>query len=173
MFTLYQNPVRLQKWNSEQTELKFWWGRDLYSDKINVWSQVPVWGFPGGASGKEPACLHRRHKRCRFDPWVRKIPWKREWPPTLVFLAGESHRQRSLPGNGGLAGLQSIGLQRVGHNWSDSARTHRSLYVLWKQFAVIENDKICSFRWGSRVGWETMCLELEQWEWKPYGEFTQ
>ena len=35
------------------------------------------------------------HKRCRFDPWVRKIPWKRKWQPTQVFLPGESHGQRS------------------------------------------------------------------------------
>ena len=32
-------------------------------------------GFPGGTSGKEPACQRRRHKRRGFDPWVRKIPW--------------------------------------------------------------------------------------------------
>ena len=32
----------------------------------------------------------------RFDPWVRKIPWGRAWQPTLVFLPGESHGQRSL-----------------------------------------------------------------------------
>ena len=31
-------------------------------------------GFPGGASGKELAYQCRRHKRHRFDPWVRKIP---------------------------------------------------------------------------------------------------
>ena len=31
-------------------------------------------GFPGGASGKEPACQRRRSKRCRLDPWVGKIP---------------------------------------------------------------------------------------------------
>ena len=31
-------------------------------------------GFPGGASGKEPICQCKRHKRCRFDPWVGKIP---------------------------------------------------------------------------------------------------
>ena len=31
-------------------------------------------GFSGGASGKEPTCQYRRRKRCRFDPWVRKIP---------------------------------------------------------------------------------------------------
>ena len=31
-------------------------------------------GFPGGASGKEPACQCRRCKRYQFNPWVRKIP---------------------------------------------------------------------------------------------------
>ena len=31
-----------------------------------------------------------------FHPWVRKIPWRRKWQPTPVFLPGESHRQRSL-----------------------------------------------------------------------------
>ena len=55
-------------------------------------------GFPGGASGKEPARQHRRHKRCRFDPWVRKIPWRRKWRSTQVFLLGESLGQRSLVG---------------------------------------------------------------------------
>ena len=33
-----------------------------------------------------------------FDPWVEKIPWRREWQPTPVLLPGESHRQRSLVG---------------------------------------------------------------------------
>ena len=32
------------------------------------------------------------------DPWVGKIPWRRAWQPTLVFLPGESHGQRSLVG---------------------------------------------------------------------------
>ena len=55
-------------------------------------------GFPGGAGGKEPACQGRKHKSPSFDPWVRKIPWGREWQPTPVFLSGESHGQRSLAG---------------------------------------------------------------------------
>ena len=33
-----------------------------------------------------------------FDPWVGKIPWRRAWQPTPVFLPGESHGQRSLRG---------------------------------------------------------------------------
>ena len=53
-------------------------------------------GFPGGASGKEHACQCRRHKRCGFDPWVRKILWRRAWQPTAVFLPGDSHGQGSL-----------------------------------------------------------------------------
>ena len=53
-------------------------------------------GFPGGASGKEPTCQCRRSKRGGLDPWVGKIPWRRSWLPTLVFLLRESHGHRSL-----------------------------------------------------------------------------
>ena len=52
-------------------------------------------GFPGGTSGKVPTCQCRRCKRCRFDPWVRKILWRKKWQPTPVFLCGKSHGQRS------------------------------------------------------------------------------
>ena len=55
-------------------------------------------GFPGGAGGKEPAFQCRRCKRCQLDPWVGKIPQRRKWQPTPVFLCGESHGQRSLAG---------------------------------------------------------------------------
>ena len=55
-------------------------------------------GFQGGASGKEPACLCRRHKRREFHCWIGKIPWRRAWQPTPVFLPGESHGQRCLVG---------------------------------------------------------------------------
>ena len=43
-------------------------------------------------SGKESTCQHRRRKRHRFNSWVRKIPWRRKWHPTPVFLPGDSHR---------------------------------------------------------------------------------
>ena len=54
--------------------------------------------FPSGPSDKEPTCQHRSHKRCGFNPWVGKLPWSRVWLPTLVFLPGEFHEQRSLVG---------------------------------------------------------------------------
>ena len=41
-------------------------------------------------------CQCRRYKSCRFNPWVRKIPWRRKCQPIPVFLPGESHGQRSL-----------------------------------------------------------------------------
>ena len=37
-------------------------------------------------------------RETQFDPWVGKIPWRRKWQPTPVFLPGESHGQRSLVG---------------------------------------------------------------------------
>ena len=49
-------------------------------------------------SGKASACRHRSRGRCGFDPWVRKIPCRRKWQSTPVFLPGTSHGQRSLAG---------------------------------------------------------------------------
>ena len=57
--------------------------------------------FSGGADGKESA---------GFDPWIGKMPWRRAWQPTPVFLPGESPWTEE-PG-----GLQSVKLQRVAHN---------------------------------------------------------
>ena len=52
--------------------------------------------FAGGSAGKESSCQCRRHKRCGFDPWVRKIPWSRKWQPIPVFLPGKFHIHRGL-----------------------------------------------------------------------------
>ena len=50
---------------------------------------------PWWLSGKESS---HPCKRCSFDPWIQKIPWRRKWQSTLVFLLRKSHRQRSLAG---------------------------------------------------------------------------
>ena len=52
-------------------------------------------GFPSGSDGKESSC---QCKRPRFNPWIGKVPWRREWQPTAVFLPREFHGQRSLVG---------------------------------------------------------------------------
>ena len=59
-----------------------------------LWSTLEV----GGTSGKKSAANAKGYRRPRFDPWVRKIPWRRKWQPAPVFLPGESHGQRSLKG---------------------------------------------------------------------------
>ena len=51
--------------------------------------------YPDGSVVKNPPANARR---CGFDPWVGKIPWRRKWQPSPVFLPGESPGQRSLSG---------------------------------------------------------------------------
>ena len=46
--------------------------------------------------------IHLQCGRAEFNPWVGKIPWRRAWQLTAVFLPGESHGQRSLVGYGNL-----------------------------------------------------------------------
>ena len=75
--------------------------------KENKATQGDKEGPPWWLCGKECACQCRRH---RFDPWVRKIPWRRKWQPTPVFLPGKFHRQRSL------VGYNSWGCKRVRRN---------------------------------------------------------
>ena len=49
-------------------------------------------------SGKESTCQCKRLRRHGFDLWVGKIPWRRKWQPTPVFLPGKFHGHRSLTG---------------------------------------------------------------------------
>ena len=65
---------------------------------IIVDSIVLTTGLPWWLSGKESNCQCRICGRLGFNPWVRKIPWKRAWQSTPVFLPGKSHGQRSLAG---------------------------------------------------------------------------
>ena len=64
----------------------------------------------------------RRHG---FNPWVRKVPWRRIWQPIPVLLPGKSHRQRSL------VDYRPWG-SRVGH----------SLAIKQKQFKMWATDQV-------------------------------
>ena len=48
----------------------------------------PYWAFPMAQWVKS---LPAGDRRCGFDPWVGKIPWRRKWQPTPVFLLEKSH----------------------------------------------------------------------------------
>ena len=69
----------------------------------------PLWASQVGLLVKN---LHAKagDMRLGFSPWVEKIPWKRAWQPTPIFLLGE------FPGTEEPGGLQSTGSQRVGYN---------------------------------------------------------
>ena len=57
---------------------------------------MAIWTSQLALVVKNPSANVGRLKRHKFDPWVGKIPWRKEWQPTPVFLHGESHGQRSL-----------------------------------------------------------------------------
>ena len=73
-------------------------------------------------NGKEPACQRRR---CRLDPWVRKIPSRRKRQPTPVFLPGKSHGQRSL------VGYSPWCRKRVGHSCAAHIMLFIHLGLVW------------------------------------------
>ena len=85
--------------NNTQYDLKYIY---IYRDSFNKYNlfciqcdycylgtNYYILGFPGGTSGKEPACQCRRHRRRGFSPEAGKIPWRRAWQLTPVFLPGE------------------------------------------------------------------------------------
>ena len=65
-----------------------------YSDLLGTGQSMASYSIrPKWCSGKESTCQCRKHS---FDPWIRKIPWRRKWQPTVVFLPGKSHGQEDL-----------------------------------------------------------------------------
>ena len=85
-------------------------------------------GLPWCLSGKESACQGRRCKRHRFDPWVGKIPQRRKWHPTPVFLPEKFHGQKS-----------PSGYSPWGHKESDMTATEDNTM---KQYTGIKKEQI-------------------------------
>ena len=87
-------------------------------------------------TGRESVCQCGGHKRCRFNPWVRKIPWRKKWKPAPVFLPGESREKRSL------VGYSPWGSQKVRHVWAQHSSTIQEVFV--------------SYLWTALPYWSTM-----------------
>ena len=111
-------------------------------------------GLPWWLHGKESTWQCRRHKRPKFYPWVRKLLWRRAWQPTPVFLAWKIPEEHG--------GLQSVGSQRVRHDWSYWADIHTPERP--EQFETWMYQRM----WGglslglSKTQMEIGCL---QWRW--------
>ena len=102
--------------------------------------------FPRCLSGKESACHCRRHKRCRFDPYVRNIPWSKKWQAIPVFLPGKFHGQRSLAGS-----------SPKGHKESDMTKqvcTHAQLLQCLDRHSLLQSV-LLTWRWVTHLlyGW--------------------
>ena len=102
--TLDQCPV---SWETISDNLVFS-GLESTSCLLSIASLTVI--FPGDSEDKASAC---NAGRPGFDPWIGKIPWRRTWQPTSVLLPVKSHRWRR-------GRLQSMGSQRVRHNWATS-----------------------------------------------------
>ena len=106
------------------------------------------WGFPGGPSGKEPACQCRRHERRGFSPWTGKVPWRGAWQqPTPVFLPGGSHGQRS-----------QAGYSPWGHTESETTEATQHAHT-WQYWSFSAEHESCLFiqdlsESGSSLGWD-------------------
>ena len=61
---------------------------------VQIWTPLLLWTSLVAQTVKHLPTMWRPG----FDPWVRKIPWRREWQPTPILLPGESHGWRILVG---------------------------------------------------------------------------
>ena len=125
-------------------------------------------GFPRWCSGKESRCQCRRHKRRGFDPWVRKIPWRRKWQPTPVFLPGKSHGQRGLVGYSAWGGEESDMAEQLNNNKS---MVHLPPFLERQLPGDRDMHRLCSLMYPNAYATEGVCercpkdfLATELWE---------
>jgi len=100
---------------------------------------TPRWGLPWWLSGKESTCQCKRHSRCRLDSWIRKIPWRRKWQPTPLFLPGKSQGQRRLE-DYSPPGCKESGMTE---QMSTPQRSHH----LWGSWAPAQLSSQCLRAW--------------------------
>ena len=152
-----------------------------------IWTLVPCeapilallqlrWGFLGSTSHKEHTCQCRRHKRREFNPWIGKIPWRKAWQPTLVFLPGESNGQRSLAGYSPWVTKSQTCLNDWAHThaWSLDMRHWQG----WQSPALINNAVmnaphciypldlgwiLCKDRYSIGITWAEVCALKGGW----------
>ena len=105
------------------------------------WETKLNWSYetnlPASRFTKESICQWRRCWRCRLNPWIRKIPWRRKWQHIPVFLPQKAHAQRNLEGYSPWSGKSWTRL-------TDSAHTqiYRQRWMLISCFSK-QKKKVC------------------------------
>ena len=113
---------------------------DLKENKNLDCMSLSLLDFPGDTSGKEPICRCRRCKRRGCDPWIGKIPWKRAYQPTPVFLPGEPQGQRN----------QAECSPWVGQSWTwlKQLSTHASPFKKFQTVYINFSSCYVCVKWG-------------------------
>ena len=108
------------------------------------------------ASGPWWLRIYLQCKRAGLDPWVGKIPWRRTWQPTPVFLPGKSHGQRSLAGYspGGRKESDRTKQQTATATWEAACKRGDQQAALMESLHQLTPS-------GRRLG--TFCEQLFQW----------
>ena len=118
--------------------------------------------FQGDSPVVESTCQCRR---CGFDPWVSKVPWRRKWQPTVVFLPEKCHRQRRLVGYSLWGCKESEQLNNKKTNILNNSNLRPSLkkiMLMWP--TVLVSNKLvfvdCPFHLQCKRPW------FNSWVWK-------
>ena len=76
------------------------------------------------------SCMqYKRRGRCEFNPWIWKVPWRRKWQPTPVFLSGISHGQKSLVDYSPCAPKESVMAEHT------HTHTHRRIHIWARHYS--------------------------------------
>ena len=143
---------------SAPMEFTLWWGEQTTNkiNKLYIVSEV----FPRWRSGQEAVCQCRRRKRLGLDPWVEKIPNRRKYQPTPVFLSGKFHGR----------GARRATVHGVTKSWTGlsvciHARAHIHAHIVFERTRSAERNS-GERRWAelgvSRGGSETASLSRER-----------
>ena len=124
---------------------------------------ILIAGLPRQPTVKESACQCRRYWRCRFNPWVRKIPWRRKWQPTPVFLPRKSHGQRSLVGYSPWCRKEWDMTE-----WTEHAHTNHTILITHQlppsnSHLFIDRGHCTAHICSSKACNSTHCIEIPPW----------
>ena len=110
----------------------------LWADQIQI-QDFLILKLPWWLSVKESACQCRRYG---IHPWFRKIPWRREWQLTPVFLPGKSHGQRRLAGYSPWGHKESDMTERL------STHTYQKGFPWWlRQYRISCQSRLDAWYW--------------------------
>ena len=141
------------QWLSHFSYFRFILTGRVWFRHLNWFPAMLFWGFPSGSAVKKVCLQCRRRRRSGFNPWARKIPWRRAWQPIPVFLPGESMDR----------GAWRTTVQRVTKSrtwlsdWAYTCTHNTLLLTYYQQRLFISPPRLNSF--SSQINWDFYLLK--------------